>query len=135
MSKNEINSRKGTASLCCDCPFAKDGGCELFESPLEGKDAKKGGLTFGYRRCDACKADSTTRYTIEANAIFCEYDGLTAEDAIARYIADAGYSTVEDAADVCGQTVEEFLKDITTTEDEIVWPEAELWEMPEYQAE
>lgn len=44
------------------------------------------------------------------------YQGATAEEAIKAYIADAGYSSIEAAADACSQTVEEFLSDITTEE-------------------
>jgi len=55
-------------------------------------------------------------FRIEAGAIVTTYEAKSKDSAVEKYIKDAGYSTLEDAADVCGQTVEEFLSDITVTE-------------------
>ena len=57
-----------------------------------------------------------TRYQITSNAITGTYEAASEQDAIKAYLADAGYDTVEMAAEVCGQSVEEFLDDITVTE-------------------
>lgn len=56
------------------------------------------------------------RYQITANAITGTYEAASEQEAIKAYLADAGYDTVEIAAEVCGQTVEEFLDDISVTE-------------------
>lgn len=38
--------------------------------------------------------------------------------AIAAYVSDAGYESIEDAADACGQTVDEFVSDLQVSEEE-----------------
>lgn len=56
-------------------------------------------------------------YQITANGIeMGTYDAVSADAAILAYVNDAGYTTVADAAEVCGQSVDEFLADITATE-------------------
>jgi len=56
-----------------------------------------------------------TTYTITANAITSTYNAETEAAAVQAFIEDAGYASVEAAADVCGQTVEQFLADMTVT--------------------
>lgn len=58
----------------------------------------------------------TKTFTITVNAIEASYEAETAEAAIAAYIRDAGYGSVEEAADVCGQSVEDFLADTHVVE-------------------
>lgn len=59
----------------------------------------------------------TKTFQIAANGIeMGAYAGANADEAISAYIADAGYDSIEDAADVLGQTVEAFLAEITVTE-------------------
>ncbi len=55
-------------------------------------------------------------FHIAANAIEASYEAETADGAILSYVRDAGYRSVEEAADVCNQTVEEFLADVIVTE-------------------
>ncbi len=43
------------------------------------------------------------------------YEATDEEAAILLYVQDAGYSTIEQAAEVCGQTVEAFIGDISVT--------------------
>ena len=52
-------------------------------------------------------------YTITANAIEAQYDAATPAAAIQAYVEDAGYSSVEDAAHACNQTISEFAAEIT----------------------
>jgi hypothetical protein len=53
-------------------------------------------------------------YTITANnVVMGTYRGATASSAVLAYVRDAGYASVEDAAETLGQTVAEFLSDIT----------------------
>jgi len=58
----------------------------------------------------------TKTFKIEAWNSISNYKADTPEAAILAYVTDAGYSSIDDAADVCGQSVEEFLADITVTE-------------------
>lgn len=53
-----------------------------------------------------------TKFVISAGAIVSEYVAETEQDAVASFVADAGYSSIEDAADACGKTPEEFLGNI-----------------------
>ncbi|MDD5062961.1 MAG: hypothetical protein PHN44_11850 [Candidatus Marinimicrobia bacterium] len=46
------------------------------------------------------------------------YQANSSMEAVAAYVQDAGYKSIEDAADVCKQTVEEFLGDLTVSEEE-----------------
>lgn len=55
-------------------------------------------------------------FRISVNATEATFEADTADDAILAYVHEAGYRSIEDAADVCGQSVEEFLSDITVTE-------------------
>lgn len=41
-----------------------------------------------------------------------DYVGATEDEAIAAYVRDAGYASIDDAADACGQSVEAFRADI-----------------------
>lgn len=41
-----------------------------------------------------------------------QYEANSEAEAILAYVRDAGYETVEAAAEVCGQTAEQFLADI-----------------------
>ena len=43
------------------------------------------------------------------------YEAADADAAILLYVQDAGYATVKQAAEVCGQTVEAFIGDISVT--------------------
>ena len=53
------------------------------------------------------------KYQIAANGTdMGDYEANSENDAILKYVNDAGYSTIEEAAEACGQTVEEFLADI-----------------------
>lgn len=45
-----------------------------------------------------------------------QYQADDADAAVRAYVKDAGYSDVAIAAEACGQSVEEFLDDITVTE-------------------
>lgn len=52
-------------------------------------------------------------FAITANGTFMgEYAGIDRQDAITAYVQDAGYADISEAADVIGQTDEEFLADI-----------------------
>ena len=54
-----------------------------------------------------------TRYQIAANGTDMGiYEARSEDEAILKYINDAGYSTLQDAAEACNQTVDEFLDDI-----------------------
>ena len=56
------------------------------------------------------------RYQIEANGTdMGVFEGQSEDEAIAAYVSNAGYSDVATAAEVCGQTVEEFLDEISVT--------------------
>lgn len=56
------------------------------------------------------------RYQITANgADMGVFEGTSEDEAIAAYVSDAGYSDVAIAAEVCGQTVDDFLGDISVT--------------------
>ena len=57
----------------------------------------------------------TKTFKIAAGAIESEYEAANEQAAILAYVNDAGYSSVEDAADACSQSVDEFLADITVT--------------------
>lgn len=52
-------------------------------------------------------------YRISAGAIEMVVEADTAEEAVLVYVQDAGYASVEDAAEACSQTVERFLADVT----------------------
>lgn len=54
-----------------------------------------------------------TTYTIHANAITTTVEAANADDAIVAYVREAGYSSVNDAAEACNQSVDDFLADIT----------------------
>ena len=56
-----------------------------------------------------------TTYTITANAITSTYNAATEAAAIQAYVKDAGYQSVEAAADACNQTIDQFLADMTVT--------------------
>lgn len=45
-----------------------------------------------------------------------QYEASSADEAILAYVNDAGYDTVDQAAEVCGQDAEEFLADIQVSE-------------------
>jgi hypothetical protein len=54
-----------------------------------------------------------TSYTITAHGTeMGVYKGASRDEAVLAYVRDAGYETVEEAAEVLGQTVAEFLSDI-----------------------
>jgi hypothetical protein len=54
-----------------------------------------------------------TSYTITANGTeMGSYEGATREDAVLAYVRDAGYASVEDAAEALSMTPEAFLADI-----------------------
>jgi hypothetical protein len=56
-------------------------------------------------------------YTVQANGVeMGKYTGADEDAALAAYLKDAGYKTAEQAAEVCGQTVESFLADIKIAE-------------------
>lgn len=52
-------------------------------------------------------------FTIHANAITTTVEADNTDAAIIAYVNDAGYSSVEAAADACNQSVDDFLADIT----------------------
>ena len=58
----------------------------------------------------------TKTFKIEVGAIEAIYEGETEDAAILAYVHDAGYETVAKAAEVCGQTEDQFLADITISE-------------------
>ncbi|WP_179505643.1 MULTISPECIES: hypothetical protein [unclassified Sphingomonas] len=58
----------------------------------------------------------TKTFTITAGTIEVSYDAVDEASAINAYVQDAGYASVQAAADACNQTVENFLADITVTE-------------------
>lgn len=58
------------------------------------------------------------RYTVAANSLVNEVEAPNPEAAILAHVRDAGYSSVKEAAEVCGQTEDEFLADITVLEAE-----------------
>lgn len=59
----------------------------------------------------------TKLFNITANgAEMGQYEGETADGAVLAYVNDAGYETVQQAADACGQTVDQFLADIEVSE-------------------
>ncbi len=59
------------------------------------------------------------KYAISANGSDMGiYDGANSEEAIAAYIKNAGYETVAEAADVCGQSEDEFLADLVVMEED-----------------
>ncbi len=55
-------------------------------------------------------------FAITANAIEAEYEAADADAAILAYVNDAGYATVEDAAEACDQSADDFLADIHVIE-------------------
>lgn len=50
-----------------------------------------------------------TKFVISTGVIVSEHEGATENEAIAAFVADAGYASVEDAAAACDKSVEEFL--------------------------
>ena len=52
-------------------------------------------------------------YKIIAGNTESVYSAETEAAAVAAYILDAGYSSIAEAADACGQTVDEFVADLT----------------------
>lgn len=58
----------------------------------------------------------TKTYTITANAIEASYEAENSDAAILAYVIDAGYASIEEAAEVCGKSVEDFLADIHVVE-------------------
>jgi len=46
------------------------------------------------------------------------YQAESFMEAVAAYVQDAGYKSIEDAAGACSQTVEEFLSDLQASEEE-----------------
>ena len=57
-----------------------------------------------------------TTFTITANAIETSVEADDADGAVLAYVRDAGYASVEEAAEVCGQSVDAFLSGITVSE-------------------
>lgn len=58
-----------------------------------------------------------TTFTIIANGTDMGiFIASTREECISAYVADAGYSSVEEAAEVLSQTVEQFLAELTVSE-------------------
>ncbi len=55
-------------------------------------------------------------FSIRANAISYDVDAPTRSDAIDAYVRDAGYGSVAEAAEVCGETTARFLDDIVVRE-------------------
>lgn len=53
-----------------------------------------------------------TTFALAANTIVTTVEAIDEDAAILAYVRDAGYATVADAAEVCGQTEDEFLADI-----------------------
>ena len=51
------------------------------------------------------------KYQITAGVITETWEASSVEAAILLQCHDAGYKTIADAADACGQTVEEFMDD------------------------
>jgi anti-sigma regulatory factor (Ser/Thr protein kinase) len=47
-------------------------------------------------------------FTIHANAITTTVEAANEEAAILAYVRDAGYASIEDAAEVLGHTADEF---------------------------
>lgn len=56
-----------------------------------------------------------TTYTISTEAFDSSYDAATEGAAILAYVRDAGYETVAEAAEVLGQTEDEFVAGLTIT--------------------
>ncbi len=52
-----------------------------------------------------------------SHAYLGSYEGETREDAIDAYIRDAGYTSVDAAAEVVGQSRETFLRELDVTEE------------------
>ncbi len=59
------------------------------------------------------KISDMTRYEITANAICSVYEAASEQEAITAFLKDAGYGSVEAAAEVCGQSVDEFMDSIS----------------------
>lgn len=56
-------------------------------------------------------------YTISASGTeMGSYSGASESEAIEAYVRDAGYKSVEHAADTLGQTVAQFLADVSAVE-------------------
>lgn len=51
-------------------------------------------------------------FTIHANAIVADVETPTPDAAIEAYVGEAGYASIVEAAEACGQTPERFLEDI-----------------------
>jgi hypothetical protein len=54
-------------------------------------------------------------YRIEAGTLTAFYEAETESAAILAYVQDAGYSSVKEAAEVCGQTEQQFVGDLAIT--------------------
>lgn len=44
------------------------------------------------------------------------FEGVTSDEAILAYVKEAGYVSIEDASEVCGQSVDSFHAELTVTE-------------------
>lgn len=58
-----------------------------------------------------------TTFTIATAAYASSYEGATAEEAILAYVRDMGYETIAEAADVVGQSVEDFIAELQVSRD------------------
>jgi hypothetical protein len=67
---------------------------------------------------DARRGKTMSSYTITANGkTMGTYEGATRDEAILAYVRDAGYASVEDAAETLGQTAEAFLAALVVDEE------------------
>jgi len=56
-----------------------------------------------------------TIFNISVGAVDSDYDAAEEAGAILAYVRDAGYASVAEAADVCGQNVADFMDNIKIT--------------------
>jgi hypothetical protein len=57
-----------------------------------------------------------TRYFVQTNAASGTYEAEDREGAIRAFVADAGYSSIESAAEACNKSVEAFLVEVLVAE-------------------